>query len=79
MGVAVRTRTCGAWPCVAGFVHQLLALQDAEAMLLVNGDDAQTRENDVIFDERVSANDQLCFAVGDAFARGGLFGEALVR
>src|SRR5260370_153265 len=33
-----------------GFVHQTLALEDAEAMLLVNGDKAEPREFDVVFD-----------------------------
>src|SRR6267142_1218841 len=45
-----------------GFVHQALALQDAEAMLLVNGDKTEAREFYVVFNQRVRADDELCFA-----------------
>jgi hypothetical protein len=33
-----------------GFVHELFALEHAEAVLLVNGDEAEAGEKDVIFD-----------------------------
>src|SRR5262245_27932992 len=42
-------------------------------MLLVDGDEAQARENDVIFDQSMGANNKLRFAGGDSFARGRLF------
>src|SRR5207244_1002430 len=45
-----------------GFVHQALALEDAEAVLLVNGDETETGECDVVFDKRVGADDELRFA-----------------
>src|SRR5207249_9345653 len=45
-----------------GFIHQALALQDAEAMLLVNGDKTEAREFHVVFNQRVRADDELCFA-----------------
>src|SRR5258708_5110712 len=49
-----------------GFVHQALALQDAKAVLLVNGDQAQADEGDVVFNQRVGADDELGFAGTDA-------------
>ena len=58
-----------------GFVHEALALKDAEAVLLVNGDEAEARELDLVFDEGVGADDELGFAGADAFERGLLFGE----
>src|SRR4029077_13843141 len=39
-----------------GFVHQALALQDAETVLLVDGDETEACELDVIFDESVRAD-----------------------
>jgi len=42
-----------------GFVHQALTLHDTEAVLLVDGDEAEARELDVVFDERVGANCEL--------------------
>src|SRR5712671_2620398 len=54
-----------------GFVHQALALKDAEAMLLVNGDEAEAREFDVVFDEGVGADDELGFAGANAIEGGG--------
>src|SRR5438309_1144218 len=54
-----------------GFVHQALALENAEAVLLVNGDKAEARECDVVFDEGVGANDELRFARADAIVGGG--------
>src|SRR5438445_221011 len=58
-----------------GFVHQALALEDAEAMLLVNGDETETGECDVVFDERVGANDELGFAGANALEGGGFLGS----
>jgi hypothetical protein len=57
-----------------GFVHEALALEDAEAMLLVDGGETEARELDLVFDEGVSADDELRFAGADAFERGGFFG-----
>ena len=56
-----------------GFVHEALALKDAEAVLLVNGDEAEARELDLIFDEGVGADDELGFAGADAFESGLFF------
>src|SRR5713226_1019565 len=56
-----------------GFVHEALALEDAEAMLLVNGDKTETGEGDVVFDEGVSADDELGFASADALEDGRFF------
>jgi len=50
-----------------GFIHQSLALHDAEAVLFVDGDEAEARELDVVFDERVGADCELGFAGTDAF------------
>jgi len=74
IGVAVRTRTCGEWPLRRGFVHELFPLQDAEAVLLVDSDECETREGDIIFDEGVGADDELRFAVFNALERGRFFG-----
>src|SRR5882724_9708676 len=57
-----------------GFVHQAFALEDAEAVLLVNGDEAEAGEGDVVFDERMGADDELGFAGADALEDGGFFG-----
>src|SRR5580692_11927241 len=57
-----------------GFVHEALALEDAEAVLLVDGGETEARELDLVFDEGVSADDELRFAGADAFERGGFFG-----
>src|SRR5258707_4798876 len=54
-----------------GFVHQAFALEDAEAVLLVNGDEAEAGEGDVVFDEGVSADDELGFARTNAVEGGG--------
>src|SRR6266446_6210486 len=54
-----------------GFIHQALALEDAEAMLLVNGDETEAREFDVVFDEGVGADDELGFAGANAIEGGG--------
>ena len=50
-----------------GFVHQPLALQNAEAVLLINGHKAEPREFHIVFDQRVRADDQLRFAGANAF------------
>src|SRR5579859_4797200 len=39
-----------------GFVHEAFALEDAEAVLLVDGDEAEARELDLVFDESVGAD-----------------------
>ncbi len=57
-----------------GFVHEALALEDAEAVLLVDGDETEAGELDLVFDQRVRADDELGFAGADAFERGGFFG-----
>ena len=57
-----------------GLVHEALALQDAEAMLLVDGDEAEAGELDVVFDEGVGADYELGFAGADALEGGGFFG-----
>ncbi len=57
-----------------GLVHQTLALEDAEAMLFVDGDKTEARELDVILDEGVRADDELRFAGTDALKGGVFFG-----
>ena len=42
-------------------------------MLLVDGDEAEARELDLVFDKRVRADDELGFAGADAFERGCFF------
>src|SRR6267143_473049 len=54
-----------------GFIHQALALEDSEAMLLVNGDEAEAGEFDVVFDERVGTDDELRLAGANAIEGGG--------
>ncbi len=56
-----------------GLIHQALALQHAEAMLLVDGHETQLRELHVVFDQSVRADRELCFAVADAFEGGCFF------
>ena len=58
IGVAVITSTCGA----CAFFDQALALQHAEAVLLVHDHQAQLREFHRVFDQRVRADEQLRFA-----------------
>jgi len=53
------------------FIHQPLALQNAEAVLLVNGDEAQAGEFDAVFNQRVRADDKLRFAGANAFEGNG--------
>ncbi len=57
-----------------GFVHEAFALEDAEAVLLVDGDEAEAGELDLVFDQRVRADDELGFAGANAFERGVFFG-----
>jgi len=56
------------------FIHEALALEDAEAMLLVDCDEAEAGELHVVFDEGVRADDELRFAGTDAFEGSGFFG-----
>ena len=58
-----------------GFVHELFALENTETVLLVNCGEAEAGEEDVVFDEGMSADDELRFAIGDAIACGGFFGR----
>jgi len=57
-----------------GFVHETFALEDAEAVLFVDGDETESRELDLVFDEGVRADDKLGFAGANAFEGGGFFG-----
>jgi len=54
-----------------GFIHQALALQDAEAMLFVNGDKSEPCEFHIVFNQRVRADDKLGFAGANAIEGGG--------
>src|SRR5882724_11873145 len=58
-----------------GFVHQALALHDAEAVLFVDGDETEARESDIVFDEGMRAHYELRFAGTDALEGGGFFGS----
>src|ERR1700736_777041 len=40
-----------------GFIHETFALQDAKAVLLVDGHEAETCEFNFVFDQGVSADD----------------------
>src|SRR5467141_4039767 len=44
-----------------GFVHQALALHDAEAVLVVDGDETKARELDIVFDEGMRPHYELRF------------------
>src|SRR5262245_31441872 len=55
------------------FVHELFALENAEAVLLVNGDEAKAGEENLILDEGVGADHKPRLAIGDAIACGGFF------
>ena len=57
-----------------GLVDQALALEDAEAVLLVDGHEAEAMEGDFVFDQGVGADYQIGFAAGDAVEGGGFFG-----
>src|SRR5262249_5108575 len=47
------------------FVHELFALENAEAVLLVNGDEAEAGEENLILDEGMSADHKPRLAIGD--------------
>ena len=72
MGVAVMTSTSGSARCFAacgaGLAHQLEALLDAEAVLLVDDDEAEVVEVDFFFDQGVGADGEIGFAAEDAAA-----------
>src|SRR5882762_4767873 len=58
-----------------GFVHQALALHDAEAVLFVNRDETEARELDVVFDEGVRAHYELGLTGTNTLEGGGFFGR----
>ena len=81
MGVAVITSTSGslAMPFGTGFSHELEALLHAEAMLLVDDDEAEIVKVDLLFDERVRADGEVGFAAkntGACFAFAALIERA---
>jgi len=76
MGVAVRTRTCGACRS-GGFVHKALALQHAEAMLLAMATNRAVRIPRCLQLGR-GADDELGFARSNAL-RAADFSEAFSR
>ena len=55
-----------------GFLHQPEPLQDAEAVLLIDDNEAEAIEFHFFFDQRVGADDQLCFAAIDETSIGAL-------
>ena len=55
IGVAVITSTCGV--AVPDAAAQRVALLDAEAVLLVDDDQAEVGEPDAVLDQRVGADD----------------------
>ena len=55
-----------------GLLHQPEALQDAEAVLLVDDGEAQLLELDVLFEQRVRADRHVRQAFGDQFLELGL-------
>ena len=75
MGVAVMHQDVRGVPVDQGFVHQAFALQDAEAVLFVDDDEAEFGERDVVFDQRVGADGELRLAGGDALKHGAFFRE----
>jgi len=54
-----------------GFVHQAFALQDTEAVLLVDGRETEARKFDVVLDQGVGANDELRNSGTNAIKGGG--------
>ncbi len=56
----------------AVFFHQAEALEDAEAVLLIDDDEAEIGELDFLLDESVRADDEVRLALSDAAARGAL-------
>ncbi len=71
MGVAVITSACGD----GSLFGETLALEDTEAVLLINNDHAKLRECHAILDQRMSAHDELILARGDARKRARLVAE----
>ena len=61
MGVAVMARTSGSETTAvgAGLAHQFEALLDAEAMLLVDDDEAEVGEVGLVLLQGVGADDEL--------------------
>ena len=57
---------------LVGLLHQPEALQHAEAVLLVDDDEAETVELDFLFNQRMGADDQLRLAAIDEAAVGAL-------
>ena len=62
IGVAVMTSTCGGDCALAA---QGVALLDAEAVLLVDDDEAEVGELDVLLEQRVGADDDAGLAADD--------------
>src|SRR5258706_10670550 len=56
-----------------GFVHQTLALHDAEAVLFVDGDETEARELNTVFDEGVRADYEMRLAGTNSLEGGGIF------
>src|SRR3954463_12714093 len=54
--------------CVPGLLHQLETLKDAEAVLLVNDDEAQLCEFNFLLDQGVGSDHQLRAALSDVAA-----------
>src|SRR5690349_8603161 len=52
-----------------GFIHQTLALQNAETVLLVNRHKTKSCELDLFFDQCVCADDELRFSGANALER----------
>ena len=71
IGVAVITRTCGGLP---GLVGERGALLDAEAVLLVDHDQAEVEELDLLLEQRVGADDDAGLAGGQPGQRLGALG-----
>ena len=82
IGVAVMTSTSGTAPS-RPFARNIAALLDAEAVLLVDDDDAERPQLDAFLDERVRADEDVDRPIrearGDATAlgRGGAVREQL--
>src|ERR1700687_2898958 len=55
-----------------GLIHQALALEDSEAMLLIDGDKTEPCEFHIVFNQRVRADDELRFAPSNALEGRGL-------
>ena len=68
IGVAVISSTCGEEPC--GLRLELVALSDAEAVLLVDDHEAEVGEGDALLEQRVGADDERRHAGRDRLPRG---------